>query len=191
MVEHKTLYQNVTAADFDNLQSDLTAEHFQVTPTSVDSFTAIMGGGLLFIKGLYHRNQQTLELDSAGSDWFYVDLHHPGLEKKFLEKNLNRVAKKDNVSGDVQPKPVETPVDRKTGLVDTAKLQAETEAAQEKLQKENDKSPMAPLSTKEHEDTKSVTVAPETVTGKVVEDKPKLEAAHKTPPAPPVAPPKK
>jgi hypothetical protein len=101
------LAKNVTGAEFLDLQMDLTIEDFEVTPTGVDSFTAIFG----IVKGSYNRNQQTLALDFAYSDWIKES------EEDTIKEKLLTIAKKEDVSEEVNRVPVMTPVDKHGNLV--------------------------------------------------------------------------
>jgi hypothetical protein len=107
MKSGSVLAKNVTGAEFLDLQMDLTVEDFEVTPTGVDSFTAIFG----IVKGSYNRNQQTLALDFMYSEWIKES------EEDTIKEKLLTIAKKEDISGEVNKVPVMTPVDKHGNVV--------------------------------------------------------------------------
>lgn len=104
MEKEQVLFQNVTPADFDHLQTDLMAFGYSVFQTSVDTFNALV----MNVHAHYNRNQNTLLLS--------VDYHKDyKTSMEALKADLLKIGGKEDVSDKLQAKPVETPIDRKTG----------------------------------------------------------------------------
>lgn len=116
MQTQQVVTQNVTAAEYEMLKTDLASEHFSVVNSGVDSFSAVLAGGLVMLKAVYNRNQQTLTIDGQFSEW------HPGMDKDFIKEQILRVHKKEDATDKIQSTPVMTPRDKHTGLPTTPKL---------------------------------------------------------------------
>jgi hypothetical protein len=100
---------NVNPHEFTAIVIQLRAEGFNIVSSSIDGFTAILGG--LKINVSYVRNQNVVNAACSYSEW------QPGMTDQFLKDNLLRVFGKEDATGKVQPNPLATPINPKTGAV--------------------------------------------------------------------------
>lgn len=152
MEKDQVLFQNVTPADFENFQVLLSSEEYSVFRTSIDTFNMLV----LNMHAAYNRNQNTLTLTFDYQKDYEA-------AKDQLKKDVLAISGKEDVSGQLQSKPVETEFNQQTGQV----VEPEPPPTQEEQQVKNDKDPLAPIQ-RDVKPVPPVSVIPDSPTGEKV-----------------------